>query len=138
MTTRTRNLLIFPNTILNDVLSLSIRTSYPESATSTRSNIWSLAPQGEDPAIRKIRLQNHLTFVGPGGFAHPDDYEMFDRRAIADQQSPAMLHDYSKGMVRGSDQDPLFARGDQADEAQHRAWWTQWDRMLRGAETLEV
>ena len=137
MTTRTRNLLIFPNTILNDVLSLSIRTSYPESATSSRSNIWSLVPVGEDPLVRKVRLQNHLTFVGPGGFAHPDDYEMFDRRAIADHQSPPFLHDYSKGMYPGYAEDFMVNVGDQSDEAQHRAWWTQWDRMLRGEETME-
>jgi p-cumate 2,3-dioxygenase alpha subunit len=135
---RTRNLLIFPNTILNDVLSLSVRTSFPMSATRTRSNIWNLAPIGEDPIIRKIRLENHLTFVGPGGFAHPDDYEMFDRRAMGDAHSPAFLHDYSKGMIPGDDSDPLVMVGDQADEPQQRAWWTQWDRVLNGAEVLEA
>ena len=103
MTRQTRNLLIFPNTILNDVLSLSVRTSFPLTPTSSRSNIWNLAPVGEDPLIRKIRMENHLTFVGPGGFAHPDDYEMFDRRAIGDAASPHFLHDYSKGMVPGDE-----------------------------------
>ena len=138
MATRTRNLLIFPNTILNDVLSLSVRTSYPETATTTRSNIWSLAPIGEDPLVHKVRLQNHLTFVGPGGFAHPDDYEIFDRRALGDSQSPAFMHDYSKGMEAGSDSDLLVSSGEHADEGQQRAWWTQWDRILRGVEALEA
>ncbi|MFA5631546.1 MAG: aromatic ring-hydroxylating dioxygenase subunit alpha [Porticoccaceae bacterium] len=137
MATSNRNMLIFPNTILNDVMSLSVRTSYPLSPTTTLSNIWNLAPVGEDPLVRKVRLQNHLTFVGPGGFAHPDDYEMFERRAIGDQQSPAFMHDYSKGMVPGADEDPLYVRGDHADEGQQRAWWTQWDRVLRGEETFE-
>lgn len=137
MACRTRNLLIFPNTILNDVVSLSIRTSFPETATTSRSNIWPLAPVGEHPSVRKIRMQNHLTFVGPGGFAHPDDYEIFDRRALGDLQSPPLMHDYSKGLVPGSDNDLMVAEGKHADEAQQRAWWSQWDRMLRGVETLE-
>jgi p-cumate 2,3-dioxygenase alpha subunit len=137
MCTRTRNLLIFPNTILNDVMSLSIRTAWPESATSTRANIWSLAPTGEHPLIRKIRLQNHLTFVGPGGFAHPDDYEVFDRIALGDRLSPAFMHDYSKGMMVGTDDDLRISEGDQADEGQQRAWWTQWDRIVGGIDTLE-
>jgi p-cumate 2,3-dioxygenase alpha subunit len=137
MTTRTRNMLIFPNTILNDVMSVSIRTAWPETPTTTRASIWNLAPVGEDPLVRKIRLQNHLTFVGPGGFAHPDDYEIFDRIAIGNRMSPATLHDYSKGMVPGAVHDPLTAIGDHADEGQQRAWWTQWDRILSGAETLE-
>jgi p-cumate 2,3-dioxygenase alpha subunit len=137
MSTRTRNLLIFPNTILNDVMSLSVRTAWPETPTSTRANIWSLAPMGEHPLIRKIRLQNHLTFVGPGGFAHPDDYEIFDRIAMGDRMSPSIMHDYSKGMKAGSTDDVMVATGDQADEGQQRAWWTQWDRIVGGAETLE-
>jgi p-cumate 2,3-dioxygenase alpha subunit len=138
MTTRTRNMLIFPNTILNDVMSVSIRTAWPETPTKTRASIWNLAPVDEHPAVRKIRLQNHLTFVGPGGFAHPDDYEIFDRISIGNRMSPPTAHDYSKGMVAGVADDLLTATGDHSDEAQQRAWWTQWDRVLRGAETLEA
>jgi p-cumate 2,3-dioxygenase alpha subunit len=137
MATRTRNLVIFPNTILNDVLALSIRSSFPESPTTSRSNIWHLAPVGEHPLVRKVRFENQLTFVGPGGFAHPDDYEIFDRRAIADSFSLPFLHDYSKGMEPGTNDDLRTGKGDHADEAQQRAWWTQWDRVLHGAETLE-
>ncbi len=138
MTTRTRNMLIFPNTILNDVMSVSIRTAWPETPTKTRASIWNLAPVDEHPAVRKIRLQNHLTFVGPGGFAHPDDYEIFDRISIGNRMSPPTAHDYSKGMVSGVADDLLTATGDHADETQQRAWWTQWDRVLRGAEILEA
>lgn len=139
MCERSRQMLIFPNTILNDVLSLSVRTSYPLSATSCRSNIWNLAPAGEDARIRKIRLENHLTFVGPGGFAHPDDYEIFDLRMLGDAHSPNFLHDYSKGMqAGGSDGDLLVTIGDQSEENQQRAWWAQWDRILSGADTLEA
>jgi hypothetical protein len=52
MTTRTRNMLIFPNTILNDVMSVSIRTAWPETPTKTRACIWNLAPVDEHPAVR--------------------------------------------------------------------------------------
>ena len=37
----------------------------------------------------------------------------------------------------GVTDDVLVATGDQADEGQQRAWWTQWDRIVGGAETLE-
>lgn len=137
MTRLTRQMLIFPNTILNDILSLSVRTSFPTSPTASRSIIWNLAPVGEDLRLRRIRLNNHLTFVGPGGFAHPDDYEMFDRRALGDATAIPFMHDYSKGLVPGEDSDLLTGVGDQADEAQQRAWWAQWDRIVRGEERLE-
>ena len=36
-----------------------------------------------------------------------------------------------------ADEDFLVARSDFTDEAQMRAWWAQWDRIVSGAEALE-
>jgi p-cumate 2,3-dioxygenase alpha subunit len=43
MTTRTRNMLIFPNTILNDVMSVSIRTAWPGPDEDPRQHLESRA-----------------------------------------------------------------------------------------------
>ena len=94
----------------------------------------------EHPAVRKIRLQNHLTFVGPGGFAHPDDYEIFDRISIGNRMSPPTAHDYSKGMVSGGRgrgvclprRATMRTRRSSARGGRNR------DRVLRGAEILEA
>jgi p-cumate 2,3-dioxygenase alpha subunit len=132
---RQRNLIIFPNLVVNDNLGISVRTVFPKSPNRMSVDIWILGPKGEDPLFRKLRLDNYLTFVGPTGFATPDDMEAFDLCQRGSAHAPPGWSDISKGMT--ADEDLLNGRADFMDEAQMRGWWTQWDRMLGGAETLE-
>lgn len=139
MAARNRNMVIFPNMVITDNVSISIRTVYPDQTDSFQMSIWTLGCVGEPPEIRDVRLRNHLQFVGPGGFAHPDDFELFDRMRQAYHTTPHKWLDYSKGMHTNviKNGDRRTVRGELLDEAQQRAWWTQWDRMMAGAETLE-
>ena len=41
-------------------------------------NSWALAPVGESASSRERRLRNFLEFLGPAGFATPDDVEMLE------------------------------------------------------------
>jgi len=134
-----RNMTIFPNLVIVDNVSISIRSMYPVSADSTRMNIWAMAPVDEPEILRQIRLENHLTFTGPAGFAHPDDYEIFERIREGNANTPEHWHDYSKGMrtEKVENGDRRTVRGEFFNESQQRAWWTQWDRMIAGAEILE-
>ena len=135
--TTSRNLTIFPNMVIVDNVAISIRTMYPEAPDRLNMNIWAMAPIDEPQSLRNVRLENQLTFTGPAGFAHPDDYEIFERIREGSAQSPNMWLDYSKGMAKAEGGDFLTARGNIFDEAQQRAWWSQWDRIIAGAETLE-
>lgn len=134
-----RNMTIFPNMMIVDNVAISIRTMYPESADRVHMNIWAMAPQNEPELLRRVRLDNHLTFTGPAGFAHPDDYEIFERMREGNHTSSMQWQDYSKGMreeeISGADR--RTARSNFLNESQQRAWWTQWDRIIAGAETLE-
>lgn len=134
-----RNMTIFPNMMIVDNVSISIRTMYPESADRVHMNIWAMAPKNEDPLLRQVRLDNHLTFTGPAGFAHPDDYEIFERMREGNLTTSLAWQDYSKGMTAEEifNNDRRTSRSDFLNESQQRAWWTQWDRILGGAETLE-
>ena len=134
-----RNMTIFPNMMIVDNVSISIRTMYPATADRVHMNIWAMAPADEPELLRRVRLDNHLTFTGPAGFAHPDDYEIFERMRAGNLHSPANWQDYSKGMKEEVNEtgDRRTARGDFLNETQQRAWWTQWDRIMAGAETLE-
>jgi len=122
-----RNMTIFPNMMIVDNVGISIRTMFPEAADRLHMNIWAMAPSDEPKILRDVRLDNHLTFTGPAGFAHPDDYEIFERIREGSAHSPHMWYDYSKGMnneeiING---DRRTAHGNIFDEAQQRAWWTQ-------------
>jgi phenylpropionate dioxygenase-like ring-hydroxylating dioxygenase large terminal subunit len=133
---RQRNLIIFPNLVINDNIGLSVRTVYPQGPDKLMAYVWALGTRKEDPLLRKIRLDNYLTFVGPGGFATPDDFEAFALCQRGVDFTPPSWSDISKGMTR--DEDLLRAKADFTDEAQMRGWWAQWDRMLGGAERLDA
>ena len=133
---RQRNLIVFPNLVINDNIGLSVRTVYPQGPDKLMAYVWALGTRNEDPLLRKIRLDNYLTFVGPGGFATPDDFEAFALCQRGVDFTPPSWSDISKGMTR--DEDLLRAKADFTDEAQMRGWWAQWDRMLGGAERLDA
>ncbi len=134
---RQRNTIIFPNLVVNDNLAVSIRSVYPQSPTRMDVKVWAVGPADEDPHIRKIRLDNYLTFVGPAGFATPDDIEAFELcQRGNDHGAPGRWSDLSKGMT--ADEEFLHAQGDFMDEAQMRSWWAQWDRLIAGKDRLSM
>jgi hypothetical protein len=71
-----RNTLIFPNLVINDIMAITVRTFYPVRADYMEINAWALAPIGESKTSRERRLRNFLEFLGPAGFASPDDVDV--------------------------------------------------------------
>ena len=130
-----RNLIIFPNLVIADNLGISVRTVFPLSAARMRMSFWVMAPKNEEAMFRKLRFDNFLTFVGPTGFATPDDIEIFALCQRGASSNADAWTDNSKGMT--TDENFLHGRADMMDETQMRAWWTQWDRVLSGSATLE-
>ncbi|MCP5265661.1 MAG: Rieske 2Fe-2S domain-containing protein [Burkholderiaceae bacterium] len=121
-----RNILIFPNLMINDVMSLTIRTFYPRSTDFMEVMAWSLAPKEESTWMRKARLDNFLEFLGPGGFATPDDNEMLEHCQRGYQnRKEAGWNDVSRGMLK---QQPATI-----DEYQIRTFWRQWDARVNGS-----
>ncbi|MBO6884561.1 MAG: Rieske 2Fe-2S domain-containing protein [Marivita sp.] len=126
---KNRNLLIFPNLIINDIMSLTIRTFFPQSPNLLHVNAWAAGPQEESAAARKFRLSNFLEFLGPGGFATPDDVEALEHCQLGYRNSQEVRwNDISKGM--GLEQPAMD------DEEQMRAFWREWSRRLTGPEQI--
>jgi p-cumate 2,3-dioxygenase alpha subunit len=120
---KNRNLLIFPNLVINDIMAITVRTFYPQAPAFQHVNAWTLAPSEESAWSRKSRLENFLEFLGPGGFATPDDVEALQQCQTGyDNEREAGFNDISKGMSR---EVPSMD-----DEAQMRAFWTQWNKLL--------
>jgi p-cumate 2,3-dioxygenase subunit alpha len=124
--TRSRNLLIFPNLVINDIMSITVRTFQPISEDYMEISVWSLAPKEEigKPAMQR-RLTNFLEFLGPGGFATQDDIEALEscQRAFAAYRE-APWNDLSKGF--GAPQ------SHPTDEITQRAFWLSWQEHLCG------
>ena len=118
-----RNTLIFPNLVVNDLMAVTIRTFYPVRTDYTEVSAWALAPIGESASSRDRRLRNFVEFLGPAGFATPDDVEML---ALCQQGysnlDSVQWNDISRGMH--TDQ-PI-----KTDEAQMRAFWRRWHELM--------
>jgi p-cumate 2,3-dioxygenase subunit alpha len=131
-----KNLVIFPNLVINDILSTTVRVIEPEAPDFIRVTAWALGPSDESPALRAMRLDNFVSFLGPAGFGSPDDIEMLEISQSATSHTPIEWSEISKGLK--PDGDLRYAKGPPDDEVQMQAYWTMWDRVMRGLETLEV
>jgi p-cumate 2,3-dioxygenase alpha subunit len=130
-----KNLVIFPNLVINDILSTTVRYIEPESPNFMRVTAWAMGPSEESPELRAMRLDNFVSFLGPAGFGSPDDIEMLEICQTASEHAPVEWSEMSKGM--NWTDDPRNGTGAPDDELQMQAYWKQWDLVMRGIETLE-
>jgi len=122
-----RNLLIFPNLVLLDGSSVSVRSFQPLAPDRMRVRAGALGPVEETPLARQVRLDSFLTFYGPGGFATPDDIAALE--AVQEGLGAYKEVQWSP-LTRG-----MAKQGEQlnTDEAHLRAFWIQWDKLMRAA-----
>jgi p-cumate 2,3-dioxygenase alpha subunit len=120
-----RNLVIFPNLVINDGSSVTIRTFYPNGVDKMQVTAWALGPVEESESARARRLDAFLTFYGPGGFATPDDVEALEmvQKGLANWQDDRWS-EMSRGMGREG--------GEQlnSDEFHLRLFWRKWNDMM--------
>lgn len=122
---KSRNILIYPNLVINDIMAITVRTFYPEAPDYMLINGWALAPAEESEWAQKYRLSNFLEFLGPGGFATPDDVEALESCQNGFRNYRQVPYsDISKGMGK---EHPNYD-----DELQMRAFWTRWNQQING------
>jgi len=128
MADKSRNLLIFPNLVINDTTSITIRLFWPTAPDHMEVTAWEAATGEETGHLLARRLDNFLTFLGPGGFATPDDTEALESCQLGFRASGVEWSDISRGMHRPP-------QG--TDELQMRAFWRHWHAMLTGLPEAE-
>lgn len=131
-----KNMIIFPNLVINDIVALTVRVIEPEGPDFMRVNSWAMGPKEETPELRAMRLDNYVSFLGPAGFGSPDDIEMLELCQQGMEHGPVEWSEISKGAQPGQD-DPRYLSGPPNDELQIQAYWKQWDLMMANIETLE-
>ena len=119
-----RNLLIYPNLLILDFVAIAIRYIEPLAPGSMAVTAWHLVPREESGALLAARLDSYLTFLGPGGFATPDDVEILESCQAGFQATEMAFSDVSRGMLK-----PCPGT---TDEIQMRAFWRQWHAHLQG------
>ncbi len=122
-----RNLVIFPNLVINDGSSVTVRTFFPDGVGKMHVTAWALGPVEESESARARRLDAFLTFYGPGGFATPDDVEALEmvQKGLANWEDDRWTE-----MSRGMDHED----GEQlnSDEFHLRLFWRKWNSMMTG------
>lgn len=123
-----RNLVIFPNLVINDGSSVTVRTFFPNGVGRMQVTAWALGPVEESESARARRLDAFLTFYGPGGFATPDDVEALEmvQQGLANWQDDRWS-EMSRGMGRQNEQL-------NSDEHHLRTFWRHWDQMMGAQE----
>lgn len=120
------NMLIFPNLALNDHMSTNIRTTQPDGVGKIIVDSWSLAPVDESSLLSTYRKKNFLEFLGPGGFATPDDVEALESCQKGYHNFPDGWNDYSRGLKSND--------VEMTDETCLREYWKEWNRRTTGGE----
>jgi p-cumate 2,3-dioxygenase subunit alpha len=122
-----RNLVIFPNLVINDGSSVTVRTFFPEGVNKMHVTAWAMGPVEESESARARRLDAFLTFYGPGGFATPDDVEALElvQQGLANWQDDRWS-EMSRGM--GKEDEQL-----NSDEHHLRIFWRRWNQMMESA-----
>lgn len=123
-----RNLFIYPNMFLMDNNAVAIRAIQPTEPGYLDAAQFELAPRGEDPAVRAVRLESYVTFAGPGGFATPDDVEALES---CQQGVEAGLVEWSV-LSRGYHDETPSLTG----EEQIRNFWRKWQQDLLAGDRL--
>lgn len=131
-----KNCVIFPNLVFNDNVGLTIRNIEPVAPNEIHVRAWGFAHRGDSPELLDIRLDNFSNFLGPAGFGSADDIEMLELCQEGIEHSPTEYTELSKGMDV-SCADLRMQQGAPDDECQMQAYWTQWDRSIRGLDSFE-
>jgi p-cumate 2,3-dioxygenase alpha subunit len=131
-----RLMVIFPNTVMNDQQSIQIRSMIPVAHDRMVTRAWLLGPKNEHPELRRIRLEGALSFLGPGGFATPDDIEMLEICQRGYAMGGVEWNDFSKGFQAG--ENTARGRDEWNNELQLRAYWMQYDKVMSDPEACTV
>jgi p-cumate 2,3-dioxygenase alpha subunit len=123
-----RLMLIYPNFALHDIAGVSLRYFEPAGQDYMEVTVQTLAPRGESAGLLQRRLENFLSFLGPGGFAHPDDIEAMESAQLGFRAGGPEWIDTSRGMHR---------QATAHDELHVRAFWRQWLANISGREKAE-
>jgi len=124
-----RNLMLFPNLLINDIMATVIRQVNPVAPDYMEITQWALAPVGEPAEARARRLESFHSFLGPGGFATPDDIEAFEgcQRGF-NAWREAGWSDYSRGYFGEADRPE--AKMQSSFEPQIRAFYRRWAELM--------
>ena len=142
MLRRGRNVLVFPNMVLNDLASTHLRTHRPLAPERTEVTIWCIAPRNEPAEARFARLRKFEDFFLVTGLATSDDVISLDVAQAGCHGSEAGWNEYARGLeqtVDGADgmagslgMKPVTSSPSWDHEAEYVGFYRHWRDLLAG------
>ena len=140
MLRRGRNVLVFPNLVLNDLASTHLRTHRPLGPERTEVTIWCIAPRGEPEKARFARLRKFEDFFLVTGLATSADVVSLDTAQAGCHGSAAGWNEYSRGLeqvIEGPDEparalgmSPVTSSPSWDHEAEYVGFYRYWRDLL--------
>ncbi|WP_052402404.1 aromatic ring-hydroxylating oxygenase subunit alpha [Muricoccus aerilatus] len=143
---RQRNLTIFPNLQVIDIQSAQLRTWRPLGPNRTEMVSHCLAPVGEAPALRAMRIRNYEDFFNPSGLASSDDNVMYEFCQTGYAAEAGPTQGYLRGLGDKGDAGPhaaelgiapldaAFGPPGFGDETNFHPGYREWRRLMRRGE----
>jgi p-cumate 2,3-dioxygenase alpha subunit len=116
--------MIFPNLVGNDIMAVTTRTWDPVKVDEMRVSGSQLTAPRESARKGEACLDNFLTFLGPGGFATPDDVEPLQSFQEGFAADGVTYSDISREIASSTPR-PV-------DESQMRAYRRRWAELAEG------
>ena len=148
MLKRGRNILVFPNMVLNDLASTHMRTHRALSPTRTEITIWCIAPRGEPAEARNARLRMFEDLFLVTGLATSDDVVSLDTAQAGFFGAEAGWNEYNRGITeiaQGADEEavklgmnPALSSSSWDHEASMIGFYRHWRALLEGLEQSAV
>ena len=144
MLRRGRNLIVFPNLMINDFAATQIRIFRPVSVDETEVTIYCLAPSEESREARYARLRKFEDFFMSSGMATSDDVAALEAAHEGSRGRLVRWSDFQRGlptMVRGPDD--VAEQGGFRPESSNSSWdhetlyysfYRSWRRHLEALE----
>lgn len=129
-----RILFIFPNLIVFDILGVALRILEPNGPASTDVTSLQLAPIGEPPAARQLRLDHLIGFLGPGGFSTPDDIEAYEaiQQGVMSTRGDRRIGGDWNDVSRGYAEELAGEVPHTYHETSIRSFWRFWNEQVQG------
>ena len=123
MLRRGRNVLVFPNLVLNDLASTHLRTHRPLDPGRCEVTIWCIAPKGEPEEARFARLRKFEDFFLVSGLSTSDDVVSLDTAQEGFRGPETGWNSYDRGLgtLRSGPDDEASRAG--IDPVSHCASW---------------
>ena len=123
MLRRGRNVLVFPNLVLNDLASTHLRTHRPLDPGRCEVTIWCIAPKGEPEEARFARLRKFEDFFLVSGLSTSDDVVSLDtvQEGFRGPETGWNSYDRGLGTLRSGPDDEASRAG--IDPVSHCASW---------------